>query len=196
MKYFRETGVYKSIRKHMKQEKDILKGLRAKREDAQRLLLKQYGGMVFSQIVRIVPSREDAEEVYQDVFIKTFRHIESYDEQRASLSTWLMRIAYHEALNFMRSRDVRKIPIEDDAPEIANVPDDEMDGFFGKTDEETIGLIEARHSNGCHPMSSYWSPCIITRNYPSRKSRMLPIPFRQPLPPSCLELDKSCTILY
>ena len=126
----------------MKQEKDILKGLRAKREDAQRLLLKQYGGMVFSQIVRIVPSREDAEEVYQDVFIKAFRHIESYDEQRASLSTWLMRIAYHEALNFMRGMDVRKIPIEDDVPEIANVPDDEMDGFFGKTDEETIGLIE------------------------------------------------------
>ncbi len=142
MKYFRETGVYKSIRKHMKQEKDILKGLRAKREDAQRLLLKQYGGMVFSQIVRIVPSREDAEEVYQDVFIKAFRHIESYDEQRASLSTWLMRIAYHEALNFMRGMNVRKIPIEDDVPEIANVPDDEMDGFFGKTDEETIGLIE------------------------------------------------------
>ncbi len=142
MKYFRETGVYKSIRKHMKQEKDILKGLRAKREDAQCLLLKQYGGMVFSQIVRIVPSREDAEEVYQDVFIKAFRHIESYDEQRASLSTWLMRIAYHEALNFMRGMNVRKIPIEDDVPEIANVPDDEMDGFFGKTDEETIGLIE------------------------------------------------------
>lgn len=142
VKYFRETGVYKSKRNLMKQEKDILKGLRGKREDAQRLLLQQYGGTVFSQIVRIVPSQEDAEEVYQDVFIKAFLHIESYDEQRASLSTWLMRIAYHEALNFMRGKNVRKIPIEDDAPEIAYVSDDEVDGFFGKTDEDTIELIE------------------------------------------------------
>ena len=51
----------------MKQEKDILKGLRGKQEEAQRLLLQRYGGMVFSQVVRIVPSQEDAEEVYQDV---------------------------------------------------------------------------------------------------------------------------------
>lgn len=126
----------------MKQEKDILKGLRNQREDAQRLLLQRYGGMVFSQIVRIVPSQEDAEEVYQDVFVKAFRHLDSYDEQKASLSTWLMRIAYHEALNFMRGKSVHKIPIEDCTSKITDVPDEEVDGFFGKTDEATVGLIE------------------------------------------------------
>ena len=51
----------------MKQEKDILKGLRGKQEEAQRLLLQRYGGMVFSQVVRIVPSQEDAEEGYEEV---------------------------------------------------------------------------------------------------------------------------------
>ncbi len=126
----------------MTQEKDILKGLRSNREEAQRLLLQRYGSMVFSQIVRIVPSQEDAEEVYQDVFIKAFRHIETYDEQKASLSTWLMRIAYHEALNFMRGKSIRKIPIEDYTPEVANVSDDEVDAFFGKVDEATVALIE------------------------------------------------------
>ena len=126
----------------MKQEKDILKGLRGKQEEAQRLLLQRYGGMVFSQVVRIVPSQEDAEEVYQDVFVKAFRHIESYDERKSSLSSWLMRIAYHEALNYMRGRNIRKITIEDCMPEAVDISNEEVDGFFGKTDDETIGLIE------------------------------------------------------
>lgn len=126
----------------MKQEKDILKGLRGKQEEAQRLLLQRYGGMVFSQVVRIVSSQEDAEEVYQDVFVKAFRHIESYDERKSSLSSWLMRIAYHEALNYMRGRNIRKITIEDCMPEAVDISNEEVDGFFGKTDDETIGLIE------------------------------------------------------
>ena len=57
----------------MKQEKDILKGLRGKQEEAQRLLLQRYGGMVFSQVVRIVLSQEDAEEVYQDAV--SYKHM-------------------------------------------------------------------------------------------------------------------------
>lgn len=126
----------------MKQEKDILDGLRCNREEAQRLLLQQYGGMVYSQIVRIVPLQEDAEEVYQDVFIKAFRNIASYDASKASIATWLMRIAYHESLNFVRGRGVRKVPIAEFAPEAARVSDEEVDAFFGKADEETVALIE------------------------------------------------------
>lgn len=145
----------------MKQEKDILKGLRCQREDAQRLLLKRYGGMVFSQIVRIVPSQEDAEEVYQDVFVKAFRHFDSYDEQKASLSTWLMRIAYHEALNFMRGKSMRKIPIENYTPEVANISDGEVDGFFGNADEETVGLIE----QALEQLSSYEQSLISMYYY-------------------------------
>ena len=88
--------------------------------------------MVFSQVVRIVPSQEDAEEVYQDVFVKAFRHIESYDERKSSLSSWLMRIAYHEALNYMRGRNIRKITIEDCMPEAVDISNEEVNGFFCK----------------------------------------------------------------
>ena len=45
-------------------------------------------------IVRQVSDVMDAEELAQDTFIRAFSHIDHYDPQKASLSTWLCRIAY------------------------------------------------------------------------------------------------------
>ena len=67
-------------------------------------LVGDYGPAVFQMVCRIVERQEDAEEVWQDVFVKALRGIGSYDSRKASLSTWLCRIAYHESLNFERTR--------------------------------------------------------------------------------------------
>ena len=76
-------------------------------------LLAEYGPAVFRTVQRIVPSREDAEEVYQDVFVKALRSIATYNPQKASLSTWLGRIAYNESLNFMRGKKPTLVYMED-----------------------------------------------------------------------------------
>ena len=62
---------------------------------------------------RIVVRQEDAEEVYQDVFVKALQGIGNYDSRKASLATWLNRIAYHEALNFVRKRHPNIVYMED-----------------------------------------------------------------------------------
>lgn len=126
----------------MDKENDIVEGLRRNRKDAQRHLLQQYGEKVFAQITRIVLRQEDAEEVYQDVFVKAFRHIDSYDPRRASLATWLFRIAYHEALNAIRGKKATIIHLEDSPTELKDISEKEVDKMLGDTDEETISLIE------------------------------------------------------
>ena len=67
-------------------------------------LVGDLGSAVFQMVRRIVERQEDAEEVWQDVFVKALRGIGGYDSRKASLSTWLCRIAYHESLNFVRTR--------------------------------------------------------------------------------------------
>ena len=67
-------------------------------------LVGDYGPTVFQMVRRIVERQEDVEEVWQDVFVKALRGIDGYDSRKASLSTWLCRIAYHESLNFVRTR--------------------------------------------------------------------------------------------
>ena len=89
----------------MGHETDILiDDLRQRRPAACQRLLTAYGPTVFRMVQRIVTCREDAEEVYQDVFVKALRGIGDYDPRRVSLTTWLCRIAYHESLNFVRGK--------------------------------------------------------------------------------------------
>lgn len=76
-------------------EINIIHGLRKRSPRAQQQTLELYGNIVWTQVVRLVPNVEDAEEVYQDVFIKIFNNIKMYDETKASLKTWIRHIAYN-----------------------------------------------------------------------------------------------------
>ena len=115
----------------------LISELRQRKSAACQQLLATYGPMVFRMVQRIVPLREDAEEVYQDVFVKALRGIEGYNPQQATLATWLNRIAYHESLNFIRGRSPVIVSMEDH--ELSNsleAPDDEPQN------EQTIQQLE------------------------------------------------------
>ena len=109
---------------------------------AQRYLLQQYGEMIFGQVARIVTCQEDAEEVYQDVFVKVFRNIQSYDAKQASLATWMSRIAYHESLNFVRRTPQPIIYVDDRDVDLESIQDEAMSKVFQQQDEQMIQLIE------------------------------------------------------
>ena len=116
----------------------LIRDLREHRPAACQRLFTEYGPMVFRMVQRIVTRREDAEEVYQDVFFKALRGIDGYDSRQATLATWLGRIAYHESLNFVRGKKPTLLYIEDcdQGSGILEAPDD------GPQDEETIRKLE------------------------------------------------------
>ena len=68
-----------------------------------------------SQIVfRMIPGEQDREDICQDVFIKVYQNLAGF-EHKAKLSTWIARIAYNTALNWLEKR---RVPLfEDQAPE-------------------------------------------------------------------------------
>ena len=123
----------------MEQDSTILiSNLRQRKPAACQQLLTEYGPAVFRMVQRIVTRREDAEEVYQDVFVKALRGIEGYNPRQATLATWLGRIAYHESLNFVRGKKPTLLYIEDSdqGPDILEAPDD------APQDDETIRQLE------------------------------------------------------
>ena len=73
---------------------DLIQGLRKQSPKAQQQALDRYGRDVFALVARLVTGTENVEEVYQDVFIKVFRYIDRYNEEKSSLRTWISRIAY------------------------------------------------------------------------------------------------------
>jgi len=114
--YIRVEG----IKKFMEREtNEFINDLRRRKPAAQRRLLADYGPMVFRLVMRMVGQTEDAEEVYQDVFVKALTKISSFDERKASLATWLSRIAYNESVNHIRSRRMDFVLIDDNEMETA-----------------------------------------------------------------------------
>ena len=77
------------------------------------LLVDRYGSSLLLFVGRIVEQQEDAEDVLQNTFIAAYEHLKEYNPQRASIFTWLQRIAYHETLYYLRRHKKRLfLPLE------------------------------------------------------------------------------------
>ena len=124
-------------------EINLIQGLRKQHPKAQQQLLERYGNDVFAQVVRLVPALEDAEEVYQDVFVKVFRNIGKYDAEKSSLRTWVSRIAYIETISFLRKKPVAVVSYEDHGIDAYALTDAEVEETFGQPNAETVQLIRA-----------------------------------------------------
>ena len=104
--------------------------LKAGSEDAFSLLIAQYHQPLYSLIARSLNDPADAADITQDVFLKVFRSIRSFNGD-SSLRTWLYRIALPEASHQRRwwSRHKRQettidtpaVSDEEDAPSLASL---------------------------------------------------------------------------
>lgn len=63
------------------------------------VLVKQYQGLVFHVVNRIINTKEDKEDICQEVFMKVHQHLHRF-EYKSRLSTWIARIAYVTAINY------------------------------------------------------------------------------------------------
>lgn len=124
-------------------ETELIEGLSRQDSKAQQQTIDGYGGEVFALVVRLVTVAENAEEVYQDVFVKVFRNIGQYDADRSSLRTWILRIAYNEAISFLRRKRLPVVYFEDRGHEADKLSDAEVDETLGNVSTETVQLIRA-----------------------------------------------------
>ena len=76
-------------------------------------IIERYQGKLFAYLFRLIGSRDEAQDILQDVFLKAYRNLQSYDEAR-KFSSWIYRIAHNEAVNFIKRRALKRfIPWED-----------------------------------------------------------------------------------
>jgi len=90
-------------------------------------LVKRHERRMFFVALRITRNKEDAEDVVQQSFQKTFVHLNSF-LGRSSFSTWLTRVATNEAIMLLRNRGSRAVLLDDmdqteDVAALLEVPD-------------------------------------------------------------------------
>jgi RNA polymerase sigma-70 factor (ECF subfamily) len=74
--------------------------------------IELHRGELRAHCMRILRSREDAEDALQETFLRAWRSIHQY-EGRGSLRSWLYTIATNASLDQMRWRDRPVIPADD-----------------------------------------------------------------------------------
>jgi RNA polymerase sigma-70 factor (ECF subfamily) len=83
------------------EESGIVTELKAGSEEAFAWLIAKYHQPIYSLLARSIPDPADAADLTQDVFIKIYRGIGSFNGD-ATLRTWIYRIALREASNQRR----------------------------------------------------------------------------------------------
>lgn len=97
--------------------------------------LNRYSNSIYSLILRIVPTKEDAEELTQDTFLKAYRKLDTFKGD-CSFSTWLFRIGYNTAISFVRRRKIIFPVIDENLLE--NIPDEAVETIFDQDDDESM----------------------------------------------------------
>jgi len=104
-----------------------MEGLMAGDDVAVRALYARFGRPVFTMGLRLLGTREAAEELTQDVFLTAWRKAARFDPQRGRLSTWLMTIAHNLAVDRLR-RDTGvsrpTLVLVDEVPETPGVDEE------------------------------------------------------------------------
>lgn len=91
-----------------RQEVEWIKRAQDGEQDAFGLLVDRYHRKVFSLVFHIVRQQEDVEDLAQEVFLKVFRAIRSYNF-RAPFRAWLARITINHCYDFLRRRRASKV---------------------------------------------------------------------------------------
>ena len=123
-------------------ETAIVEAVRSGRREGQTAMVGRYAERVFAMIARQVPDVMDAQELTQDAFMRAFDHIDSYDPQRASLSTWLCRIAYRLTLDFLKRRRPMIVSIEDTKVWQTDISDEALEAELSTGREERIEQLQ------------------------------------------------------
>jgi len=109
---------------------NLLHAIARRDEAALGSLYDRYRLILFGLLVRILSSREEAEDILQEVFIQVWKRAADFDELRGKPFTWLVTLARSRAIDRLRllsARDRVAVAAARDAPEEAS--DAALDAF-------------------------------------------------------------------
>lgn len=104
---------------------DRLRAVAEGDRSALRDVYEKTSAKLFGVCLRILPDREEAEDVLQEVYLTVWNKAERFDPARASPITWLATIARNRAIDRLRSIGprLRDRPVDDALDIAASDPD-------------------------------------------------------------------------
>ncbi len=94
-------------------DKEIIDKVLAGDQQAYAELVTRYQHYVFTLALRFTNNREDAEELSQDIFVKTYRALADF-KGASKFSTWLYTIVNTTCISFLRKKRIKTKSFEEE----------------------------------------------------------------------------------
>src|SRR4051812_43391995 len=85
------------------QDEEIVERIRAGETGLYEILMRRYNQRLYRVAVSILRNDAEAEDVMQEAYVRAYTHLNQF-AGAAKFSTWLTKIAVHEALSRLRGR--------------------------------------------------------------------------------------------
>ena len=85
-------------------DKQLIGKILEQNDQAFGILVEKYKKLVYAAIYRLVRDTNDAEDIFQDVFLEVYRSIHFLRNEN-DLSAWLFKISYNKAISFLRKKN-------------------------------------------------------------------------------------------
>jgi RNA polymerase sigma factor (sigma-70 family) len=106
-------------------EEELVALLQNKDQQAFSYLYDNYAAALNGVIGRMVESRELAEDILQEAFVKIWNNFASYDNSKGRLFTWMLNITRNLTIDTLRSKGYKKqAKISSDENSVSNFTDD------------------------------------------------------------------------
>lgn len=118
-------------------EAELLEGCRKGQAQAQRMLYDRYSRIMFGVCLRYASSREDAQDILQEGFIRVFKNLDTFRGE-GSMEGWVRRIMIHTSIEHYRRRSKYFLVDVNEAQGLEVTPD-----AIGKLSrDELLSLIQ------------------------------------------------------
>lgn len=101
-----------NVDERRKEDQHLIHLARQGDQKAYEALLKKYRNLVYHVMIKMVRNPQEAEDLCQEAFIKAFNALDSFNEEFA-FSTWLMKIATNNCIDFLRKRKLKTYSIDE-----------------------------------------------------------------------------------
>ena len=100
----------------VQEEINLVQRARQGDHDAFARLYEAHFDKIFRYVVLKIRNQAEAEDMTQQVFVKAYESIGSYQLQGVPFTAWLFRIAHNQMVDFVRKESKKPVPLDESLP--------------------------------------------------------------------------------
>ena len=126
-----------SRREEAESDEALVAAVLSGEDDLFGLLVRRYQTRVHAHVARMIGHREDALDLTQEIFLKVYQALSRFNPEY-KFSTWLFRIAGNAAIDHLRKKRPKTVPLEVPDPD---GPGRVSSGEYSSSDLDPYGML-------------------------------------------------------